>query len=59
MVTAMSASTRPAVSIIGLGNMGGGMATNLLSRGYTVYAHDIDSSKTAFYQQKGGLLNRY
>ncbi len=46
----------PAVSIIGVGNMGGGMATNLLSRGYTVYAYDVDSSKTAFYQQKGAVV---
>ena len=46
----------PAVSIIGVGNMGGGMATNLLSRGYTVYAHDVDSSKTAVYQQKGAVV---
>jgi L-threonate 2-dehydrogenase len=45
-----------AVSIIGVGNMGGGMATNLLSRGYTVYVHDVDSVKTAFYQQKGAVV---
>jgi L-threonate 2-dehydrogenase len=43
------------VSIIGVGNMGGGMAFNLLTRGYTVYVHDIDASKGAFLEQKGAL----
>jgi L-threonate 2-dehydrogenase len=56
VTTSASMSSPPAVSIIGVGNMGGGMTTNLLSRGYTVYAHDIDSSKTAFYHQKGAVV---
>ncbi len=43
------------VSIIGVGNMGGGMAANLLARGYTVHVHDLDASKVGFYQQKGAL----
>jgi 3-hydroxyisobutyrate dehydrogenase-like beta-hydroxyacid dehydrogenase len=33
------------VSIVGVGNMGGAMATNLLSRGYNVYVHDTDDAK--------------
>jgi L-threonate 2-dehydrogenase len=49
-------SNQPAVSIIGVGNMGGGMASNLLSRGYTVYVHDIDPAKTYFYHQKGAKV---
>jgi L-threonate 2-dehydrogenase len=44
-----------AVSIIGVGNMGGGMALNLLARGYTVYVHDTDADKVAFLCQKGAL----
>ncbi len=43
------------VAIIGVGNMGGGMATNLLARGYTVHTHDADRSKYDIYQQKGAL----
>jgi L-threonate 2-dehydrogenase len=57
IVSQSSLTSSPlAVSIIGVGNMGGGMATNLLVRGYTVYAHDVDSAKTAFYQQKGAVV---
>ncbi len=33
------------VSIIGVGNMGGGMAANLLAQGWAVCVHDIDASK--------------
>jgi L-threonate 2-dehydrogenase len=43
------------VSIIGVGNMGGGMTLNLLARGYTVHVHDIDASKVAFLEQKGAV----
>jgi L-threonate 2-dehydrogenase len=44
-----------AVAVIGVGNMGGGIATNLLARGYKVHIHDIDASKCRFYEQKGAL----
>jgi L-threonate 2-dehydrogenase len=47
-----------AVSIIGIGNMGGGMALNLLRRGYPVHVHDIDASKVAFYQEKGAMVGK-
>jgi L-threonate 2-dehydrogenase len=56
LATSALMSSPTVVSIIGVGNMGGGMATNLLSRGYTVYAYDVDSVKTAFYQQKGAVV---
>jgi L-threonate 2-dehydrogenase len=46
---------RQPVAIIGVGNMGGGMATNLLARGYPVHIHDIDASKHAGYIQKGAV----
>jgi 3-hydroxyisobutyrate dehydrogenase-like beta-hydroxyacid dehydrogenase len=48
----MTQRTQPSVAIIGLGNMGGGMASNLLARGYSVYAYDIDFSKLDFYEKK-------
>jgi L-threonate 2-dehydrogenase len=43
------------VSIIGVGNMGGGMVLNLLKRGYTVHVRDLDASKEAFLEQKGAI----
>ncbi len=44
-----------AVNIIGVGNMGGAMALNLLARGYAVHVDDIDAAKVAFLKQKGAL----
>ncbi len=43
------------VSIIGVGNMGGGMALNLLSRGYAVYVNDVATDKESFFEQKGAV----
>ncbi len=34
------------VGIIGVGNMGGGMARNLLSKGWPVHVYDVDAVKT-------------
>ena len=34
------------VGIVGTGNMGGGMARNLLARGWPVHVHDVDGGKT-------------
>jgi L-threonate 2-dehydrogenase len=49
-----------AVSIVGVGNMGGGMALNLLARGYSVHVHDVDATKVQFLCQKGALaLTKY
>ena len=36
----------PPVAIIGVGNMGGGMARNLLAKGVVVHVCDIDADKT-------------
>ena len=36
----------PPVAIIGVGNMGGGMARNLLAKGVAVHVCDIDADKT-------------
>jgi L-threonate 2-dehydrogenase len=46
---------KKAVSIVGVGNMGGAMATNLLSRGYSVYVHDIDDAKCQLCKEKGAF----
>ncbi len=43
------------VNIIGVGNMGGGMALNLLARGYAVHICDLDVAKERFLEQKGAL----
>jgi 3-hydroxyisobutyrate dehydrogenase-like beta-hydroxyacid dehydrogenase len=43
------------VSIIGVGNMGGGMALNLLSLGYAVHVCDVDATKEHFLEQKGAV----
>ncbi len=43
------------VNIIGVGNMGGGMALNLLSRGYAVQVQDIDASKVAYLKKNGAV----
>lgn len=40
----MSSPTYP-VGVVGVGNMGGGMAANLLARGWAVHVHDIDPVK--------------
>ena len=55
VTTLTTAASKPVVSIIGIGNMGGGIATNLLQRGYPVQVHDIDASKVAFYVSKGAV----
>ncbi len=45
------------VGIIGVGNMGGGMAANLLAQGWTVHVHDIDAAKTAALQALGAVVH--
>jgi L-threonate 2-dehydrogenase len=51
----MTQALQIVVNIIGVGNMGGGMALNLLSRGYTVRVHDIDTAKLASFKEKGAF----
>lgn len=43
------------VAIIGVGNMGGAMAANLLARGWTVQVCDTDPSKVASLEEKGAV----
>jgi L-threonate 2-dehydrogenase len=45
------------VGIIGVGNMGGAMAANLLAQGWPVHVCDIDSSKTQLLAQQGALVH--
>ena len=50
-----SSSRLQAVCMIGVGNMGGGMALNLLSRGYVVHVCDVDARKESDLKQKGAI----
>ena len=43
------------VLIVGVGNMGGGMAANLLSKGWQVMVSDIDAQKVDYWVSKGAL----
>ena len=43
------------VGIVGVGNMGGAMAANLLARGWTVHVHDLDASKTRNLEPFGAI----
>jgi L-threonate 2-dehydrogenase len=45
------------VGIIGVGNMGGAMAANLLSRGWPVHIYDIDAAKTQHLAKQGALVH--
>ena len=47
----------PSVAIIGVGNMGGGMARNMLAKGWTVHVCDLDSSKPRALEEKGALVH--
>ncbi|MEO7390889.1 MAG: NAD(P)-dependent oxidoreductase [Ramlibacter sp.] len=43
------------VAIVGVGNMGGGMAANLLGQGWTVRVRDIDGAKVRALQALGAV----
>jgi L-threonate 2-dehydrogenase len=43
------------VLIVGVGNMGGGMAANLLDKGWNVLVSDIDAKKVDFWVSKGAI----
>jgi 3-hydroxyisobutyrate dehydrogenase len=45
------------VGIIGVGNMGGAMAANLLAHGWPVHVCDIDATKTQFLAQLGATVH--
>jgi L-threonate 2-dehydrogenase len=43
--------------IIGVGNMGGAMAANLLAQGWPVHVCDIDAAKTQLLAQQGAVVH--
>jgi len=43
------------VGIVGVGNMGGAMAINLLARGWPVRVHDLDTAKTRNLERFGAF----
>jgi len=43
----LNASNSRSLTLIGAGNMGGGMAANLLGQGWRVEVRDIDPAKVA------------
>lgn len=45
------------VGVIGVGNMGGAMAANLLAHGWPVHVCDIDASKTRLLAQQGAVVH--
>ena len=47
----------PPVAIIGVGNMGGGMARNLLAKGVVVHVCDLDADKTQSLQALGARVS--
>src|SRR5262245_17815564 len=55
--TPMSTARR-SVGFIGLGQMGFGMATNLLKAGHDVLAHDVASEPIARFAASGGRIAR-
>jgi len=50
-----SASTNETVGFIGLGNMGRGMAENLISKGHSVMAYDVSAEAVSAIVAKGGI----
>ncbi|MBU3646955.1 MAG: NAD(P)-dependent oxidoreductase [Limnohabitans sp.] len=45
------------VGVIGVGNMGGAMARNLLAQGYTVHVHDIDPAQMHLMRDAGAVIH--
>ncbi len=54
---ALGARAGNAVAIIGVGNMGGAMALNLLARGWPVTVCDIDPVKTQYFAEKNANVS--
>lgn len=55
--TQSTSVAKKVVSIVGVGNMGGGIVTNLLALGYRVYVHDVDNAKCHLYKKKGAFFD--
>jgi 3-hydroxyisobutyrate dehydrogenase-like beta-hydroxyacid dehydrogenase len=52
----MSASRKDTVGFIGMGMMGGGMAANLLKKGFAVVGHDVNPARNKLLQGKGAVI---
>ncbi len=46
------------VGVVGLGNMGLGIAGNLINKGYEVYGFDVNPERQELFRQKGGHPER-
>ncbi len=55
-IRSMTTQTTQRVGIIGTGNMGGGMALNLLAHGWQVQVHDIDQTKVNAMAARGAIV---
>ena len=55
-IRSMTTQTAQRVGIIGTGNMGGGMALNLLAHGWQVQVHDIDRKKVDALGTRGASV---
>ncbi len=53
--TSQGEEHKPIVGIIGVGKMGGGIATNLLRRGFKVFVYDIREEATKRLSEKGAI----
>ncbi|MFZ4652277.1 MAG: NAD(P)-dependent oxidoreductase [Rubrivivax sp.] len=51
----MTSDSSRAVALVGAGNMGGGMARNLLARGWQVRVHDIDRPQVDALAREGAV----
>jgi len=51
----LSSAALEKIGFIGLGNMGGGMAVNLLKKGNTVLAYDVQESNLKAVVEQGGV----
>ena len=53
----MSEVKHPSVGIVGVGNMGGGMAAHLLAQGWSVHIFDLDAVKANNFEQNGAIAH--
>jgi 3-hydroxyisobutyrate dehydrogenase len=51
----MNGPRRDTIAVVGVGNMGGGMAQNLLSRGWLLRVHDIDRTRVDGLARRGAV----
>jgi 3-hydroxyisobutyrate dehydrogenase len=52
----MSTARKDTVGFIGMGMMGGGMAANLLKKGFAVVGHDVNPAREKPLKEKGAVI---